>query len=366
MFKKIFPVIITLFILSSCSSTEEENPVLKDSFDRKGMLTNIADNIIIPAYEDFSSKMALLKTEGNAFIDNPNIANLESLRNSWLTAYKSWQHIEMYNIGKANEILYKFHINIYPVTVTDIDDNIKNGSYDLNSANNHDAQGFPALDYLLFGLDNSDSKIIEKYTIDTNKENFKKYLYDVIAQMSSLTNIVVTDFKEQRNVFVNNTVNTLSGSVNQLVNDYIFYYEKGLRANKIGIPSGIFSSTPLPQKVEAFYNNTVSKELTLEALSAVQNLFEGKHFGKNTKGLGFNDYLITLNRNDLATSISNQFTIAKTAIEKLNNSFSIQINSDNVAMTKAYDELQKNVVLMKVDMIQTFNISVDYVDADGD
>ena len=35
-------------------------------------------------------------------------------------------------------------------------------------------------------------------------------------------------------------------------------------------------------------------------------------------------------------------------------------------MTKAYDELQKVVVLLKVSMLQAFNVNVDYVDADGD
>ena len=35
-------------------------------------------------------------------------------------------------------------------------------------------------------------------------------------------------------------------------------------------------------------------------------------------------------------------------------------------MTMAYDELQKIVVLCKVDMVQAFNISIDYIDADGD
>jgi hypothetical protein len=35
-------------------------------------------------------------------------------------------------------------------------------------------------------------------------------------------------------------------------------------------------------------------------------------------------------------------------------------------MTNAYDELQKVVILLKVDMLQAFNVNVDYVDADGD
>jgi hypothetical protein len=35
-------------------------------------------------------------------------------------------------------------------------------------------------------------------------------------------------------------------------------------------------------------------------------------------------------------------------------------------MTLTYDVLQKVVILLKVDMLQAFNINVDYVDADGD
>ena len=42
------------------------------------------------------------------------------------------------------------------------------------------------------------------------------------------------------------------------------------------------------------------------------------------------------------------------------------IYEDNTKMTNAYDALQTVVVLLKVDMLQAFNISVDYVDADGD
>ena len=35
-------------------------------------------------------------------------------------------------------------------------------------------------------------------------------------------------------------------------------------------------------------------------------------------------------------------------------------------MLQTYDMIQENVVLMKVDMLQLFDIKVDYIDADGD
>ncbi len=35
-------------------------------------------------------------------------------------------------------------------------------------------------------------------------------------------------------------------------------------------------------------------------------------------------------------------------------------------MLASYDELQRLVVLFKVDMVQAFDVTIDYVDADGD
>jgi predicted lipoprotein len=366
MFRRFLILFISIVTLHACSSSEEIVPTITDSFDRNALLVNIADNIIIPAYEDFSSKMETLNIVGETFTKTPNQSNLEALRSSWFAAYKVWQHIEMFDIGKAEELQFKFYMNIYPVTVSDIEDNIASGSYDLNSVNNQDAQGFPALDYLLYGLADTDTAILEKYTNAENNDNYKIYITAVLNQMHTLTASVVSDFKTQKGAFVASTENTATSSFNKLINDYIFYYEKGLRANKFGIPSGIFSKTALPQKVEGRYKNNISKELALEALIAVQSLFEGRHYNGLTTGIGFKDYLIRLERIDIASLTLNQFKIATTQIQSLADSFAAQINSDNTEMTRSYDELQKAVISLKVDMLQAFNINVDYVDADGD
>ncbi|MDO1502669.1 hypothetical protein Q2T40_21565 [Winogradskyella maritima] len=68
-----------------------------------------------------------------------------------------------------------------------------------------------------------------------------------------------------------------------MVNDYIFYYEKYLRAGKMGIPLGVFSGSTLPRNVEAYYEATISNDLFLEGLSAVQDFFNGNHFNSSTQ-----------------------------------------------------------------------------------
>lgn len=369
--KKFFTVVLAALFVAACSSSDDSTDTNEGgngtAFDRAAMLSNVADNIIIPSYEALNTELEALVTAKNNFNAIPNQTNLEALRTAWLTAYKAWQHVEAFNIGLAEQTLYYFQMNTYPVNTTDVENNVSSGSYDLTHPNNNDAVGFPALDYMLYGLDLSDTAIIAKYDTNADSSKYKTYLSDLVNQMKTLTQSVLSDWTTTyRDTFVASTANTATSATNKFVNDFIFYYEKGLRANKIGIPAGNFSSTSLPDRVEAFYNKEVSRELALEGLQAVQNIFNGTHFGGSSNGESFRTYLISLDRSDLATQIINQFNTARGKIQELNTNFVTQINTDNTKMTEAYDALQAAVVLLKVDMLQAFNINVDFVDADGD
>jgi predicted lipoprotein len=374
MLKKALVIIVIGFVTIACSSSDNDGGESDDgmpiSFDRSAMLTNWADNIIIPVYEDLNTKLADLVLLKEVFIGTPNQINLEALRISWFNAYKVWQSAEMFNIGRAEEINFAFQMNIYPTNIEDIQSNIESQSYDLASVNNNDAIGFPALDYMLYGLAVNDSDILAFYTSNSDSVKYLTYVSDVTDQMKALTQDVTTNWSTFRQTFIDNLDNTATGSINKLVNDFVFYYEKGLRANKIGIPAGNFSIMPLPDKVESYYRNDTSKMLTTEALTAVNNFFNGKAYDSSSSDeslASYLDYLNTIkNGEDLSVLINNQFDTAKSKIDILDDSFTDQINSDNTKMTEAYDVLQMAVVLLKVDMLQALNISVDYVDADGD
>ncbi|TXD84250.1 imelysin family protein [Subsaximicrobium wynnwilliamsii] len=372
MIRKSLLAFFTLSLLLGCSSSDEgDSGSQNDGFDRQVMLSNWADNIIIPAYQDLNADLMDLSAQKEAFVNSPNQANLETLRASWLSAYKTWQYLEMFTSGKAEETNYVFQMNVYPTNVDDIEANIASGNYDLSNPNNNDAVGFPALDYLLFGLAETDAQILNAYTSNTKAEANKTYLSDVVNQMQSLTATVLNDWTgTYRDAFVNSTGNTATSATNKMTNDFIFYYEKGLRANKIGIPAGVFSAAPLSSKVEAFYNEEISKTLALEGLNAVQDFFNGKAYNSNATSGSFKAYLEYLNTinngEDVSALINSQFNAARTKIESLDNNFVQQVETDNTQMTEAFDALQKVVVLLKIDMVQAMSIRLDYADSDGD
>lgn len=369
--KKFAALILTVFMVWSCTKNNGPSGPNPDDFEREAILINWADNIIIPAFTKFSETTQQLNQDAATFSVEPTLQNLELLRTSWQTAYLAFQHVSMFEMGEAMQVRFRDNLNIYPTDSTEIKENITQGTYNLELSSLNDSQGFPALDYLLYGLGDNDSEILGYYTTNTNAENYRNYLTDLTERINNLTTQVLESWTTgYRDEFVNNSGNGANSSLDMMVNDYIFYYEKHLRAGKIGIPAGVFSGSPLSSHVEAYYSNGFSKALFSEALTATINFFNGTHFETEVDGQSLDDYLDYLNtmKNgaDLTALINNQFEVARVEAQGLDNDFAVQVETDNSLMLSTYDELQQNVVNLKVDMLQALNINVDYVDADGD
>ena len=342
------------------------------TFERGPMLANWADNIIIPAYTDFSSKLNELSTDYDTFKSDTTPANLVALRASWIEAYKAWQHVEMFEVGPAETVGLRLNINAYPTDTEAVESNATGGTYDLKLPSNRVDKGFPALDYLLNGIGETDDDITAKLSSDTGKASYIPYMEAIITDMQSLTEEVVSEWQQgYRDTFVENDGASATASVDRFVNAYIFYYEKFLRAGKMGIPLGVFTGTTLPGNLEAYYAEDLSKTLFLEGLNATQDFFNGKHFGTDAKGESLASYLDALNSlkqgEDLSEIINDQFEVARESVTALN-AFreEIENNATPTDMFEAYDEVQRLVPLFKVDMVSAMSISISYVDADGD
>ena len=356
---------------SSDNSSSSDNSQTDDtpSFNHKNMLINWVYNIILPSLDNFNLSLTVLKESTETFVNAPTSETFSKIKEDWLASFLKWQHVEMFDIGLAEEIYYKNRVNLYPANVNKIESNISDQNYDLDESVNFSSQGFNSIDYLLFGIGENEEEIILKYS--NENLNYGKYLTDVVEKMISLTSDVRSSWNtEFRESFINSTDNTATSSINKLVNDFIFYFEKGYRANKIGIPAGVFSDNPLPDRVEAYYGKNYSKILALEATEAIDNFFNGRSINnlENTD-LSIRDYLDYMEaekEEKLSEKINNQLIKIKDKLSELNTNFSQQITDENLQMLITYDVIQANVVFLKVDMLQSLNISVDYADADGD
>ena len=370
---KIITVLILSIIVISCSSNSDDEQSTIPEFDRSAVLVNYADNIIIPRLNNFKSSVDYLNESVNAFVNSPDVTTYTELHNSWVDAYINWQYIEMFNIGKAEEIMFLNKLNTFPVNEGRIADNISSEKTDLSNPNDWSCQGLPGLDYMIHGIADSENEIINQYI--QNPLN-GKYLKVIMAELNSNTDIVLNDWSTYRNTFINSFENTATSAFNMLTNDFVYYFEKGLRTNKIGIPAGVFSNNPLSNKVEAYYSSKngiedVSRDLIENALNAVDLLFQGKSSAQSPGGPSFKTYLDFINANnvsgdDIGSLVVSKIQTAKQKILDLDKNLITQVENNNSKMLVAFDALQTIVVNLKTDMLSLFNVAVDYTDADGD
>jgi predicted lipoprotein len=372
LFSAISTVVIATFFVVGCGKNKNNNGNGSSNFDRGAMFTNYADNYIIPAYADVIVKLNTMKTEVNKFATTPDTTNLKLARSAWKQAYITWQGADMLEFGPEASVGLRNFVNIYPVSVTKVNTNITSGSYDLEQFGSKDAQGFPAVDYLLNGLATNDTAIISFYTAETNAANRKQYLIAITDKMIAKVTATLDAWHTYRNSFVTNTSTDAGGSLSIMTNAYIQYFERYLRAGKIGLPVGAMTGVAAPELTEAYYMPSLAKELAIAALNGVSNFYEGMAYGNNaSNGIGYKEYLATVGTVDgtgrpMADVISIEFADAKTAMTDMPSPIATAVTTNRQDILKVYQALQQLVPLLKVDMVSAFGISITYVDNDGD
>ena len=350
------------------SPNKEENS--GSSADRQAMLLNIADEIVIPSYASFKVKLDALNTKADAFSNAPAPATLSDLRTAWVNAYTEWQKVELFEFGPAEQYVLRGYFNIYPANVSNINANISSGTANLDLPSNFSSEGFPALDYLINGLATDDATILTYYTSAPDAPNRKLYLKSIVAKMTSIFNIVNSEWNgSYRSAFINKSGVDASSSTSVMINGYVHSYERTVRSGKFGIPAGaMMKGTVSPQNVEAYYKKDISLTLAKTAHQAAIDFFKGKSVKSGIEGASIKSYLNSLpSAGSLAADIINQFNLTTGKLNVIpTEDLSSVVQNNNQLMVDVYNEMQKSVRLLKVDMTSAMSITITYTDNDGD
>ncbi|MBD2756469.1 imelysin family protein [Spirosoma validum] len=351
------------------------NPTDQASSDRKAMLTNIADNIILPSYANFKTKFDAMLVKSDAFAAKPDKTTLTELRQSWVDAYTEWQKVELFDVGPAEQRTLRNFFNIYPTDVTGIEAYVTAGSGAFDVPASYPKQGFPALDYLINGLGATDDAIVARYTTAADAAKRIAYLKRLTTQMNSMFTTVYTDWTTggYRDTFINCTALNAGCSTSKLVNGYVLNYERYIRSGKFGIPSGAMANgTVAPDKVEGYYKKDLSLTLAKTAHQATIDFFNGKNVKTGQEGPGLKTYLNSLGAKDSSTGtslvdiINKQFDLTNQQLNVLKPNLSDEVKTNTAAVVEVYTRMQKAVRMLKVDMTTAMSITITYTDNDGD
>ena len=367
--KIIFVLAVT--VLYACSKSSDKGGETPNAFDKTAMLTNYADNLIVPGYTALQQKLQVLQTASDAFLAAPTPVTQATLKTAYVDAQLQYERITSFHFGPAENALLDIFANFsgsldynfntsgqltgFSIDSVSIENNISTGTYNLATMTRASfySQGFPALNYLYFG-----PNAIAKF--GTNTAARVKYVKDVVARLKGLTDGIVTSWSTYRAEFIANTKTNVGSPIGNMVNQLAYQMDL-LKGPRIGWPFGKQSNgTVFATKVEAYFvGNSVA--LAVENINALKKTYNG---GGNGKGLS--DYLVALNKTTLNNDVLAQFDLVSTKLSAIPDPLSTSLTTQAAAVEAAYKEIQKLLTLLKSDVASATAVQITFVDNDGD
>ena len=365
-----------LFFLVACKKDEEQ----KTSIDQAALLENMLQQVILPAYQDYSNSLQAFDKSWSAFKTNQTKAQLGAVQKDFKQAYLNWTHCEPFDFGPAMEQSLYSYTAVFPAKPELIEKHI--GAKDLNvldQETNATARGFSALDYLLYGK-KSGEDVYQKATPSEVVGTFKAdkvrrdYVDGVLQRMKSRIEKVESLWKgDYGKKFLSTLGVAKESSISNLANFFSKTYELTKNARiRFPLTDGIGKSHP--ELLEARFSG-ISKDLIVESIKAAQNIYLGRSkSGKD--GLGFHDWLEKIGgtkkvdgkEQGIAEALNAQLKTALEACQAIPQDMEAALSSGTQKdkIQTANLEVSKAVVLIKVDMTSLIGVQIVYADNDGD
>lgn len=335
-------------------------------FDRKTMLTDIATQVALPAFADFKTHAEALVEQSQTFYNHTDEANLLLLQDRWRETAYAIKRTELFKTGPVNTGMYYPSIDFWPVRSNDVENYIGNNtlftSYDLTSKGST-VKGSPVIEYLIFDRAQGNTAVLAKFTSAPDAGKRKDYLLALTQNLSMLANQLYGTWNSSYQfTFVTQDGTDIQSSSNSLVND-ILALEDFVKGMKIGYPAGKKDGNLYPENVEA-YQSGESIRFVKENLRVLEAAFTGG------TGQGLDDYLNFVGAEDngtlLSEKITAQFAVCHSKCDAVTLPLSDAVSQQPAAVTELYNELQKLLVYLKVDMVNNLGITITLNDNDGD
>lgn len=356
---------LVMLVMTGCggSAPEPASP----EFDRAALLSQWADQSMVPAYEAWSGSATQLAAVTLELVGVPSTASVDDVQNAYRQACLSWQRVALFDFGPAADRALLATTNTFPVDTAGVLEDISVEEWTPGTPSSLSRMGLPALDFLLFSQ--------TPYALVQELENnplLGQHLLRLTGHMATQAADMVGEWKGgYRDAFVASTGTEMGSSLGAVLNAFNRTYEANLRKQKLGLPAGIstFSQTPLPGHVEAPFCGLMSADLMQEAFMAYRDLYNGVPV-QGDANLGLDDYLTSLGDTEfgqqLDADIQAQLMATEAALNRLENPLSEFVVDQQQEAFEVYAELQALVVLWKVDMMSALGILVTYQDNDGD
>ena len=267
---------------------------------RGEIATNTINNLVLPAFQELNQKSVALNQAANNFRANTDEANFDELRTKHRELWTCWQKTSLYFLGPTVDNGLRTSLNTYKTDEDKIENNILTGTFQLGSLGNQDAEGLPALDYLLNGVDDlAPLSFFSEERLD----------YINVLTTAILDNVATTDDDWNNGEFVENFTSAnangtdVGSALGLIVNGIDIHFQRFVRDGKVAIPSGIRTAGVVrPEAVEARFGG-YSTSLLETSIIGYRDYFNGNG------GPSILEYLQQIDQTELADRIDTHLSL---------------------------------------------------------
>jgi hypothetical protein len=382
-YKVISPLLLT-FALSACGgggsdsttpTTPTPTPTTPTSTDTAQFtlwLTDLANNYILPSYQDLQTKAQALATQSSHFctIDNASNADLQTLQQSWVDFNTSWQDIQWLKVGPVLESSRLFRIQFWP----DSNDAVGRGidalltetetlTADLVAGVNVGGQGIPALEILLFTETSQNSLLLA-----TNKAKRCEAVQAISDNLVNITTDINTEWASTGGNYVASLIGgqddftSIKDAVEELITNWLEFVEK-VKDEKLLEPLAV-NAPGIPTIAEFVLSDKSLVSIKVNAM-AISKIFSANN------GHGFDNILIEhFEQQAISNDITAKITAITTAVDALDTSMSFEqlLNDEHsrLQLTKLIQKIRELRDVITADFVQATDINIGFNSNDGD
>jgi uncharacterized protein len=365
------------------------------NFDCQGMLKNLADNVMVPAMEEFQMQSTDLEAAMQAYQANSSdVAQKLAARQAWDDAMLAWQAVEVMQTGPLvdNSAFLRDSIYSWPSRSTcAVDQEVieaESDGYDI-AQRTPLRKGLDALEYVLYTatLDHtcpSSTSTTQGWNERPDSERLAARLNYAVAAAGDLKRLA-DELLEQwaigtdsfRDELLQPGTAASRFSTDQeaanAVSDALFYFEKKVKDTKLAEPLGLKGNQcnqgepACARAVENFYSER-SKQHIRQNLITFRQLFLGNH-SDGTEGLGFDDLIDSASGENVSAAMEADINETRLAIDDLNLSLQVAVTDMNGVnqVVGIWESSKKVTDRLKNDFLTVLRLSIPVAAAgDGD
>ena len=344
--RQVWAVVATAALLAACGGGTPS---------RSSVLGDLADDYIVPTYQQFHSDAVALEDSLSALCASPGPASLSDARSALAALRGSWSRTQAVWVGPVME-RRSWGLVRWPVANDEIEELVADTSIELDyerlsSRIGADQRGLGAVDYLLgYGEETLDS------LGDPRRCQYLEGVAEVIAEEAALLEADWVQAWEGGDPYRDIFADEDHGDLDRVVNDTLFLLER-ITDLELGNALGVMSREADLDAIEEGPAGAGVDDLH-QRLIGLQAVLIG--FGDEPAGLS------PLLDDDLSDRLVGQFEVAFDAVGAVRPPLRHAVADSPQTVIEARDAIKTIQITVATEVVSRLGVVIGFSDADGD